>query len=231
MPTISDAEFGDIVLRPSHNATRISLRVAPNGTLRASMPPHTPTLVVKTMIATSRPKIRKLFSQYRETVNAYNHDQSIGKSHMLVIQTNALATRVHILGTKIIVDVGKESSIDDMAIQQDIRQAIIKALRKEAKSYLPRRLAFLAAEHDFSYKTVKMTHASSRWGSCSSSGTISLNISLMQLPFELLDYVLIHELCHTRHMNHSSAFWDEVRMIDPSYSTHRNALKHYTPNI
>lgn len=231
MPTISDTEFGEIVLRSNHNATHISLRVGPNGTLRASTPPRTPTLVVKTMIATSRPKIRKLFAEYSKTVPSYDHDQTIGKSHTLVIQTSTQATSVRTSGTKILVNINKNSSINDTLIQQDIRKAVIKALRKEATSYLPRRLAFLANEHGFSYKSVKLTHASSRWGSCSTSGTISLNISLMKLPFELLDYVLVHELCHTRQMNHSHDFWEEVRKIDPSYKIHRTNLKQFTPNI
>jgi len=92
-------------------------------------------------------------------------------------------------------------------------------------------LSFLAEEHGFSFKRTKITHASSRWGSCSSAGTISLNIGLMNLPFELIDYVIIHELCHTRHMNHSASFWREVAQFDPSYKIHRAELKKYSPHI
>ena len=231
MPVISDVEFGDITIRAHHQASRMTLRVAPNGTLRISVPYRTPTFAIKSMIALSRPKIRTLFQQYRTTVRSYNHDQPVGKSHMLVIQSTEGPTDIRVSGTKIIARIASDEHIDSPDIQRSIRERVIKALRKEAKSYLPRRLAFIAAEHGFSYTTVKMTHASSRWGSCSSSGTISLNISLMQLPFELLDYVLIHELCHTRQMNHSDAFWREVGAIDPSYKVHRRALKQHTPNI
>lgn len=231
MSTIYDSEFGEIVVRANHQAKRISVRVAPNGQLRVSVPTFTPILAVKGMLSLSRSKIRKLIEEYRSSVASYDHDQPIGKSHFLVVQTDSSVTEVKTAGTKIFV---KLNSLDDIAnndLQAQVRKKIISALRKEAKSYLPRRLEFLAETHGYNYKTIKLTHASSRWGSCSSSGTISLNISLMKLPFELLDYVLIHELCHTRQMDHSPGFWSLVKQADPYYKLHRQGLRSYTPNI
>jgi len=81
------------------------------------------------------------------------------------------------------------------------------ALWRKAKSVLPAQLAQLAALHGFKYSTVKIRKSKTRWGSCSTKGTISLSFYLLLLPEHLIEYVLLHELCHTVHMNHSPAFW------------------------
>ena len=195
------------------------------------MPPYAPLLAAKALIKTSRKQIHELVSQYREKLS-YTENQQIGKSHHF-IDTKRLRkpSSVKIVGTQILAEINEAESVESAANQQLIRSKILIALRKEAKSYLPRRLSFLAEEHGFSFARSKITHSSSRWGSCSSSGTISLNIGMMNLPFELIDYVIIHELCHTRHMNHSTKFWDEVAKFDPHYKIHRNELKKYSPYI
>ena len=230
MPTITDTEFGEITVKRQALASRASIRVAPNGQLRISLPRYAPLLAAKTLVATSRKQIRQLVHEHQARFS-YIHDQQIGKSHHLRIEQGSDATEVKTSGTHIIATIPLDANIRASSIQQLIRSKVLTALRKEAKSYLPRRLQFLAQQHGFSYEQVKLTHASSRWGSCSSRGTISLNIALMNVPFELLDYVLIHELCHTRHMNHSDAFWREVKAIDPAYKQHRASLKNYTPHI
>jgi len=81
------------------------------------------------------------------------------------------------------------------------------ALRRKAQSVLPAQLAQLAQLHGFKYSAVKIRKSKSRWGSCSTKGTISLSFYLLLLPEHLIEYVLLHELCHTVQMNHSPAFW------------------------
>ena len=230
MTIITDEEFGEIVVKKRSLAKTVSLKIAPDGRIQITMPPYAPLLAAKALIKTSRKQIRELVSQYREKLS-YTENQQIGKSHHLLIQKTAKPSSVKIVGTQILVEINEAESVESAANQQLIRSKILIALRKEAKSYLPRRLSFLAEEHGFSFARSKITHSSSRWGSCSSSGTISLNIGMMNLPFELIDYVIIHELCHTRHMNHSTKFWDGVAKFDPHYKIHRNELKKYSPYI
>lgn len=231
MPTITDEEFGTISLRRSAKATHVRIRVAPDGRLRGSMPLYAPLFLAKRLVKNARPQLREMIrEQQSETV--FMPGMQIGKSHTLIIQTSSRKlTKVSRQGQQILAQVPEGVSFDSLDVQRAIRDTVIEALRIEAKSYLPKRLAYLAEQHSFSYEKVRFSHAGSRWGSCSTSGTISLNIALMKLPFELIDYVLIHELSHTRQMNHSDAFWREVAVCDPNYKKHRAALKKESPSI
>ena len=102
-----------------------------------------------------------------------------------------------------------------------------KVLSKKAREYLPYRLDYLANLHGYSYAKCRLTHANTRWGSCSSNKTISLNIGLMKVPEVLRDYVILHELAHLNHMDHSKAFWAEVGSHDQRYKIHEKKLKQY----
>ena len=106
-----------------------------------------------------------------------------------------------------------------------------KLLAKQAKKYLPYRLEYLAKLYGYSFDKCRLTHANTRWGSCSSNRTISLNIGLMQVPEKLRDYVIIHELAHLNHMDHSKEFWQEVGSHDPHYKEHRKRLKMFSPGV
>jgi predicted metal-dependent hydrolase len=84
--------------------------------------------------------------------------------------------------------------------------AEIESLRRQAKSELPPRLSVLAARYGFTYNRVTIKHNATNWGSCSAKGNINLNLSIIRLPRVLQDYVLLHELCHLRHLDHGHAF-------------------------
>ena len=84
--------------------------------------------------------------------------------------------------------------------------AEIESLRCQAKSELPPRLSVLAARYGFTYNRVTIKHNATNWGSCSAKGNINLNLSIIRLPRVLQDYVLLHELCHLRHLDHGHAF-------------------------
>lgn len=231
MPIIHDEEFGKITIRRSPQATQIRVRVAPDGTLRASLPMYAPMRLVKMLLKSSRDELRKMLSNAKPEYT-YENGMAIGKSHTLVVRNISSGTpRVSRHGLQVIVEVPPGMEPDDPDISNKIREIIIKSLRIEAKSYLPKRLSFLAQKFGFTFKNVRFSHAGGRWGSCSSNETISLNIALMKLPFELIDYVLIHELAHTQQMNHSEDFWLIVAAADPQYKLHRKALKQHSPSI
>jgi predicted metal-dependent hydrolase len=231
LPTIIDEEFGTITLRRSSRASHVRIRVAPDGRLHASLPLYAPAFLVRRLIRSSREQLRTMLGE-QHIEPSFEHGMQIGKSHTLIVRPTRLkktSTQRH--GQQIILMLPEGESLHSKAVVRLVRDAVIEALRLEAKSYLPKRLAFLAEKNGFVYQKVRFSHASGRWGSCSSSGTISLNIALMKLPFELIDYVLIHELSHTAQMNHSDDFWRLVEMADPEYKLHRRSLKKENPSI
>lgn len=100
-------------------------------------------------------------------------------------------------------------------------------LRAAAKSYLPGRLRELAEQYGFEFNQVRIKHNVSNWGSCSSKKNINLNLNLMRLPSELRDYVMLHELCHLRQMNHGPEFKALLASVCPDWQQLRAELKEY----
>ncbi len=231
MATIDDEEFGTVTLRRSAKASYVKIKIGTDGRLQASLPMRAPAILVKRLIEGSRSQLRTMLREHQGK-SIFTDGMQIGKSHRLIsrVSSSKQITVTH-HGQQIIVNIPSDVHMESHDAQAAVRTAVIEALRKEAKSYLPKRLKYLAGQHGFSYQKVRFSHASGRWGSCTSKGTISLNIALMKLPFELIDYVLLHELCHTVEMNHSRAFWDLVEQCDPTYTSHRSDLKRESPSI
>ncbi|HWS23223.1 MAG TPA: SprT family zinc-dependent metalloprotease [Anaerolineales bacterium] len=100
-----------------------------------------------------------------------------------------------------------------------------KFYKSQARVYLSGRLNQLAAKTGYQVEKFRLSSARTRWGSCSGKGTISLNWKLLLAPKAVVDYVIIHELCHLDHMNHSPAFWKRVGTHLPDYQRHRDWLK------
>ncbi len=98
-----------------------------------------------------------------------------------------------------------------------LRQVVESFYRQQAKRYLPQRLTALARQHGFAYKALRIKNQKTRWGSCSAKGNINLNLRLMMAPPAAIDYVILHELCHTRELNHGAAFWAQVARCCPGY--------------
>lgn len=103
------------------------------------------------------------------------------------------------------------------ADQANLREMVESHLRRLARVELPARTLELAALHKCPVRTVAVRNQRSRWGSCSRRGTISLNWRLVQVPIEVRDYIILHELMHLREMNHSRRFWTHVAAVCPGY--------------
>lgn len=103
-------------------------------------------------------------------------------------------------------------------------ESLSAAERKKAKEKIVARVEHFAEVMGLTYGSVSMRNQKSRWGSCSSKGNLNFNYRLAYLPEELLDYVVVHELAHRRHMDHSKDFWNEVNTYYPNYKNCKKQL-------
>lgn len=101
----------------------------------------------------------------------------------------------------------------------------INTLADKALKYIPERVRYFAPIVGVNYTRITIRNQKTRWGSCSAKGGLNFNCLLMLTPPEVIDYVVVHELCHRKEMNHSKAFWNEVEKILPNYKTARKWLK------
>ena len=101
----------------------------------------------------------------------------------------------------------------------------IKELENQAVEYIPKRVEYYSKIVGVDYGRITIRNQKTRWGSCSSIGNLNFNCLLMLAPPEVLDYVVVHELCHRKEMNHSKAFWREVCKVIPNYKDYIKWLK------
>ena len=101
----------------------------------------------------------------------------------------------------------------------------LKEFAKKAKEIIPAKVKYYAEIVGVCYGRITIRCQKTRWGSCSSKGNLNFNCLLMELPDEIIDSVVVHELCHRKHMNHSKAFYDEVDSVLPEYKKCRKWLK------
>ena len=101
----------------------------------------------------------------------------------------------------------------------------IKKLADKALQHIPKRVSYYAKQIGVTYEKITIRNQKTRWGSCSSKGNLNFNCLLMLTPPEVIDYVVVHELCHRKEMNHSKAFWAEVEKILSDYKEQIKWLK------
>lgn len=130
-------------------------------------------------------------------------------------------------GSLYIIQVTEKTDMLDKNIQEKLRLLFEKIVRKEAKLYLPVRLKQLSVLHNIPFHSVKINNARTRWGSCSSKNQINLTLKLMLVPTDLIDYVLLHELAHVVHKNHSVKFWTFLSGLTDDILLKKKELKKY----
>lgn len=163
--------------------------------------------------------------------NLLKDGQPVGKYHHLQLSpTRGLqAPRSLVSKTAVIVRYPYDMQPDDSAVQEVAEAACIRALRSQATKLLPQRLEQLAHQHGFHFNEVRIKRLKGRWGSCDQDQRIVLNLFLMQLPWECIDYVILHELTHTQILRHGPPFWDAMKQLVPNLTSIRKQMRQHRP--
>ncbi len=153
----------------------------------------------------------------------------LGSRGVLNVEQGAktFKAKTHAEGVVVYLPVGL--GINDF--QTKISDAIITYLKNETEATLLPRLLELSTQHNYHFHQARVKKLKSRWASCDQSKNITINAFLVQLNQDLVDYVLLHELAHTAHMNHSSRFWSQVSQTCPEYKRLRKELKAFRPRL
>lgn len=215
---------GTIHLYKRRGARHIRLTVTSTGKIRVTMPNWVPYAAG---VEFAKQKSDWLSTQARPQ-SKLRTGLRIGRLHVLSFEAGErLSSRLQ--GKKIIIRVPSALSPESDEVQKIAWRACVRALRKEAEDELPGRIRRLAAKHGFDFRSVEVKQLKSRWGSCNHRKEIVLNCYLMQLPDHLIDYVLIHELVHTRILAHGPRFWSEMERHIPSLAVVRKEIRNHRP--
>ncbi len=211
-------EIGQVLIRQSLKASRISIRLKP----------FTPTTLIIPKGSDPREGIRflrekqdwilrqrnKLEEKEQKLTIFDEQTQFKTRSFALKIAQHPFPkVRLQLRNGLLQVQYPAHLPVAAPEVQETIRYGIEEALRLEAKRFLPGRLHYLAQQHNIRYCNVTVKNLKSRWGSCSATNNINLNLHLMRLPDHLIDYVLLHELCHVHEKNHGPHFWARLDIM------------------
>ncbi len=226
----------EMLFRKSLKAKKLTIKVRPQNGIIVTMPWYLPYNkaqdFAKTHLEWIKSNLKKMQDYKKTLINFDENTEFSTKKHYLFIEKKDIKKSISsIKEGKIIVKFPLDEDISKAENQEKIRKAITEAFRFEAKEYLPQRVEFWAQKFGLKYKELAVKNMTSRWGSCSGHNNISLNLHLIRLPEELIDYVILHELAHTKEKNHGKRFWDFLVKIMPEAKELNKKLKFYKMEI
>lgn len=226
---ITHRRWGRIIVTRNPRARRIIMRARPDG-IHLTAPSRATEADIEKALEQCGERLLKAREANKE--KPINNDYSIEAPNFGLSIREYDTSEIKITGNdgRYILLCPKDTDYSNVEIQQLLRNGIKAAIKHRAKTFLPQRLKELATKHGFTYSSVGVRDCASRWGSCTSKGSISLNTQLVMLPDRLIDYVLLHELCHTVEMNHSDRFWAlmDIHTAPARAKQLRAELKGYT---
>lgn len=223
------AGIGDVTVYKRRGSRNIRLTVGDNGKVKVTIPSWA-SYRSGVGFAEARSDWITQHLQTRQT-GLLSDGQAIGKAHRLrfIANSSVAAATTRIRGNEVIVHHAPSLPVNAPFVQKKAADGAMRALSLQAKSLLKQRLDTLAAAHGYEYSSMSVKNLKSRWGSCDQDKHIVLNVYLMQLPWHLIDYVIMHELAHTKVLRHGAPFWQEMQTHLPRAKQLRSELHGYQP--
>lgn len=224
---LCDKDFTRVVVTPNRRAVQMTYRVKPDA-LYVTVPVGTLDRAILEGIDALRARL--LANQKRVARRLIDFDFKIDSPcfKLTVLRGSSVGFQLRIEADRASILAPAGIDFRQESIQQMLHGAIERAMKRRASVVLPPLLHSLAVKHALPFKQVKIGASKGRWGSCSGEKVINLSCYLLLLPTHLIEYVLLHELAHTKEMNHSERFWSELnRLTNGQAAVWREEMKQY----
>ncbi len=223
----------DIPIRYKRNkrAKYLRIKILKNQTVEVVVPPFTRLQEAEKFVQDNLKFIKQKIAEQPNIV--FNKGLYQTKYHRISISKNRYEkSETELNGSYIDIKTNPALGIEHSQNQEYIQYVFTETLRFEAKKYIPKRVLELSKKHGLSFQNIKINSAKTRWGSCSSSDNLNFSCFLMMLPYHLIDYVILHELSHTIHKNHSRDFYTLLnRLSEGNHDAFNQELKQYTVTL
>lgn len=230
---IVDKDLGEIRLVKNARAKRIIVRKK-DDYLQLTYPPSVSMSFVEKTIRDMKPRLMLLVE--KQTTRIFFTPDIEFKTFSFTLKLiTGISTKNYYMSLKegiLSISCPAGTDYNDSTVQSTIKGFVEKALRYEANRLFPAKVELFAERYGFKYTEVKINKSRTRWGSCSSKKTINLSFYCMLLPEHLVDFVILHELCHTVEMNHGERFWqlldkvsdDKAKELTKALKDHKTML-------
>lgn len=223
----TDPTLGCIRIKVNVRAKHVIMYPEVDG-IKVTVPSHTPIEEIKRSVEKFRNQLQRRQEIFRkEKSSAKRIDPNYRLQTDLLDISVAVGTRPRFLldsrPGKATIICPPDTCFSADECQDWLRKVLVRLLREQGTHLLPKRLHHLSEKKGLPFGSCKITTSRSRWGSCSSKGDICLSCYLLTLPTHLIEYVMLHELCHTREMNHGPRFW---KLLDQLTGKDSRTLRH-----
>ena len=222
--------IGKIKIYKRRGNRSLRLTVAADGKVKVTIPLWAPYQAGAAFAMSRRSWI---LAQSAPSAGLLTHGMPVGKTQRLLFVRNGVlnGTKTNVRAAAVVVTHGANQHPEDSDVQAAAQAACWRALKKQSEQLLAKRLNELAATYGFTYRSISIKRMKTRWGSCDQNKNIVFNLFLVQLPWEFIDYVILHELTHTRALHHGPDFWRQFEAVLPGARALRKQMRAYQPAL